>query len=155
MKKYLFTIILRGDKLEVDITWIKNMQFNAKGNYDRGVIIEVPEEGKGGERLGPEPMEIMLMGIGTCTAADVIWIMNKSRIQLEKFELHLNAERATTDPKRFTKIHIEYVLSGKGLKDKLVARAIKLSQEKYCSATSSVAVGGALITASHRITPTE
>lgn len=127
------------------------MKFIANSDSNRGLIVDVPEKGKEQERLGPGPMELMLMGIGACTASDVVWIVRKQRAQLEKLELHLQAERATSDPKRFTKIHIEYVLGGKGLKDKAVARAIQLSQEKYCSATNSVVLGGVTITASHRI----
>ena len=137
--------------MKAEISWIKDMRFIASGDSNRAVVIEVPEEGHEQERLGPGPMELMLMGIGACTASDVVWILRKQRAQLEKLEIHLQAERATSDPKRFTKIHIEYVLGGKGLKDKAVARAIQLSQEKYCSATNSVVLGGVTITASHRI----
>lgn len=127
------------------------MRFVASGDSGRGVIVDVAEEGKEHERIGAGPMELMLIGIGTCTASDIVWIMRKQRVQLSKLELRLQAERAATDPKRFTKIHIEYLLSGKGLTDKTATRAISLSHEKYCSATSSVVLGGATITASHKI----
>lgn len=128
------------------------MRFVANSDSNCGVIVDVPEEGHEGKAVGPTPMELMLIGIGACTASDVVWILSKQRVQLEKLDLHLEAERAPTDPKKFTKIHIEYMLKGQGLTDKAVSRAIQLSQEKYCSATNSVVSGGATITASHRIT---
>jgi len=137
--------------LKAEVEWIKGMRFVANSDSNCGVVFDVPEEGRKDEAIGPTPMEVMLMGIGACTASDVVWILRKQRARLEKLEVHLEAERAATDPKKFTKIHIEYSLKGEGLTDKAVSRAIKLSQEKYCSATNSVVSGGATITASHRI----
>jgi len=144
-------LTLDGGPLKAEITWIKDMRFIASGDSNCGVVVDFPEEGREGERIGPVPMELMLIGIGACTASDVVWILRKQRVQLQKLELHLQAERAPTDPKMFTKIHIEYLVAGKGLKEKAVATAIRLSHEKYCSATNSVVRGGATITASHRI----
>ncbi len=137
--------------MEAQVTWIKDMRFIASGDSGRGIVVDVPDEGKEQERVGAGPMELMLIGIGTCTASDIVWIMRKQRIQLSRFELRLQAERASTDPRKFTKIHIEYLIGGKGLTDKAVTRAISLSHEKYCSATSSVVLGGVTITASHKI----
>jgi putative redox protein len=140
-----------GGLLKADVTWIKDMRFLASSDSKFGIVVDIPEEGHEGERIGPGPMELMLIGVGACTASDVVWILRKQRVQLQRLELHLQAERASTDPKMFTKIHIEYLVAGKGLKEKAVATAIRLSHEKYCSATNSVVRGGATITASHRI----
>jgi len=137
--------------LKAEVTWIKGMRFIANGDSNCGIVVDIPEDGHEGERIGPGPMELMLFGVGACTASDVVWILRKQRIQLQKLEVHLQAERASTDPKKFTKIHIEYVIAGKGLKEKAVATAIRLSHEKYCSATNSVMSGGATVTASHQI----
>ena len=137
--------------MKAEITWLGHMRFIANADSNRGIIAEAPEEGCETETLGPTPMELMLMGIGTCTASDVVWVLKKSRTQFDKLEIRMQAERAPEDPKRFTKIHIDYVLTGKGLKDKVVSRAIRLSQEKYCSAMSSVVLGGVTVTASHTI----
>ncbi len=136
--------------MRAEVTWLKGLRFTAKSDSNHDIVVEAPEEGQE-ETLGPTPMELMLMGIGACTAADVVWILRKQRMQLEKLEVRLEAERAATEPKRFTKINLEYVFDGKGLTDKAVNRAIQLSQEKYCSAVSSVVTGGAVVTATHRI----
>ena len=137
--------------MKADVTWVRDLRFVASGDSKCGIVVDIPEEGHEGQRIGPGPMELMLMGVGACTASDVVWILRKQRAQLEKLELHLQAERASTDPKKFTKIHIEYLVAGKGLKEKAVATAIRLSNEKYCSATNSVVRGGATVTASHVI----
>ena len=137
--------------MKADVKWLSNMRFVASADSNRGIIVEAAEEGRENEVLGPTPMELILMGIGACTASDVVWVLRKARAQLDKLELSMQAERASGDPKRFTKIHIDYVLSGKGLKENVVSRAIRLSQEKYCSAMSSVVLGGVTVTAAHRI----
>lgn len=137
--------------MEAEVKWLKGMNFVAKSDSEHEVVIDVPEEGQKDKSLGPTPMELMLMGVGACTASDVMWILKKQRSNIERLEIRLKAERAAVEPKRFTKIHIEYLLAGKDLTEKSVARAIQLSQEKYCSATSSVVRGGAEITSSYRI----
>lgn len=137
--------------MRAEIRWQKGLSFVASSDSKHKIVTDVPEEGHQGESLGPTPMELILMGVGACTASDVVWILRKQRLKLEKLEIRLEAERASKDPKRFTKIHIDYVLAGEGLTEKAVERAIQLSQEKYCSATSSVTKGGAQITSSYRI----
>jgi putative redox protein len=104
----------------------------------------------GGENLGVRPMEMLLMGMGGCTAVDVIHILKKGRHDVRGCELRLEAERAASDPKVFTQINICYVIKGKGLTDAVVKRAIELSAEKYCSA--SIMLGkSAEISHSHEI----
>ena len=137
--------------MKAEVTWLSDMRFVGSADSNRGIIMEAAEEGREHEVLGPTPMELMLMGIGGCTASDVVWVLRKQRVHFDRLDLHMQAERAQEDPKRFIKIHIEYVITGKDLKEKAVARAIRLSQEKYCSAMSTVVLGGVTITASHRI----
>jgi putative redox protein len=89
----------------------------------------------GGRNLGPRPMEMVLIGTGGCTTYDVILILKKSRQQVTDCVVEIQAERAEEDPKVFTKIHFHFVVTGKELKPEVVERAIKLSAEKYCSAS--------------------
>lgn len=89
----------------------------------------------GGRNLGARPMEMLLMGMGGCTAFDVVHILRKGRHDVRDCELHLEAERSESDPKVFTRIHVHFIVKGKGLSDAAVDRAIHLSAEKYCSAS--------------------
>ena len=89
----------------------------------------------GGNNLAPRPMEMILVGTGGCTAYDVVLILKRSRQDIKGCEAKLVAERAETDPKVFTKINFHFVVTGRGLKPEAVERAIKLSAEKYCSAS--------------------
>ena len=93
----------------------------------------------GGRNLGPRPMELVLMGTGACSAIDVVHILRRARQPLTDCWIELDSERAPEDPKVFTKIHLHYVVVGKGLAQAQVERAIKLSKEKYCSATIMLA----------------
>ncbi len=102
------------------------------------VIMDGPEE-SGGENQGPRPMEMLLIGMGGCTAYDVVTILRKSRQQLEACIVEIDSERAEEPPKVFTKIHLHYKLTGKDLQATKVERAINLSTEKYCSATIMLA----------------
>jgi putative redox protein len=89
----------------------------------------------GGRNLGPRPMEMLLIGTGGCTSFDVVSILKKSRQAISDCYVELSAERAETDPKVFTKIHMHFVVKGNNIKPEVVEKAIKLSAEKYCSAS--------------------
>ena len=93
----------------------------------------------GGRNLAPRPMETVLAGSGGCTAFDVVVILKKSGQDITGCEVKMTAERAQTDPKVFTKIHMHFVVTGRNLKRNLVDHAIRLSREKYCSATAMLA----------------
>ncbi|MDX2219415.1 MAG: OsmC family protein [Burkholderiales bacterium] len=90
----------------------------------------------GGQNLGPRPMELVLMGTGACSAFDVVLILRRGRQDITDCEVELQAERAETDPKVFTHIHLHYVVTGHSLDADRVSRAIQLSSEKYCSASA-------------------
>jgi putative redox protein len=92
-------------------------------------------EDLGGKNQAPRPMEMVLLGTGGCTAYDVVLILKRGRYAIEGCEVKLTADRAETDPKVFTKIHYHYTVTGRNLKREAVERAIKLSAEKYCSAS--------------------
>jgi putative redox protein len=89
----------------------------------------------GGRNLAPRPMELVLAGTGGCTAFDIVLILKRGRHEVSGCEVKLQAERAQTDPKVFTRINMHFVVTGKNLKPEVVERAVKLSAEKYCSAS--------------------
>jgi putative redox protein len=93
----------------------------------------------GGRNLAPRPMEMVLAGTGGCTAFDVVLILKRSRQEVTGCSVSMKAERADTEPKVFTRIHFHYTLRGRGLKPDSVERAIRLSAEKYCSASAMLA----------------
>jgi len=93
----------------------------------------------GGRNLAPRPMELVLAGTGGCTAYDVVLILKRGRHAVSRCEVTLKAERAESDPKVFTSIHFHFVIVGTGLKDDFVERAIRLSHEKFCSASVMLA----------------
>ena len=108
--------------------------FLAESGSGHAVVMDGPPE-SGGRNLGVRPMEMLLMGMGGCASFDVVHILKKGRHEVAGCEAHLEAERADTDPKVFTRIHLHFVVSGKGLTEGVVERAVKLSAEKYCSAS--------------------
>lgn len=120
--------------MECVVRWGEGMSFIAETGSGHIVAMDGAPEG-GGRNLAPRPMEMVLLGTGGCTAYDVVLILKRSRQDITGCEARLQAERADTDPKVFTKINFHFVVTGKGLKPEVVERAIKLSAEKYCSAS--------------------
>ena len=121
--------------MECTVRWTgEGMSFLAETGSNHLVVMDGAPEG-GGRNLAPRPMEIVLAGTGGCTAYDVVVILKKSGQDVRGCEVKLASERAATDPKVFTKIHMHFVLRGRGLKRNLVEHAIRLSHEKYCSAS--------------------
>jgi putative redox protein len=120
--------------MKARVLWVENSKFLGESGSGHGVLMDGSTE-TGGENLGVRPMEMLLMGMGGCTAIDVVHILRKGRHDVKGCELELEAERAETDPKVFTKIRITYTVKGTGLSEAAVKRAIDLSAEKYCSAS--------------------
>jgi putative redox protein len=114
---------------------VEGMTFLAESGTGHAMVLDAAPD-IGGRNLGPRPMELLLMGLGGCTSIDVMLILRRSREQVTDCVVELEAERAPTDPKVFTSIHLRYVVTGRGLDRNKVERAIKLSEEKYCSATA-------------------
>jgi len=114
------------------------MTFVAETGSGHAVVMDGAPEG-GGRNLGPRPMEMVLLGTGGCTAYDVVLILRKSGQDIRGCDVRLVAERADADPKVFTRIHFHFVVRGRALKPNLVERAIKLSHDKYCSASTMLA----------------
>ena len=137
--------------MECKIQWLSGsgMGFVAETGSGHLLTMDGAPDG-GGRNLAPRPMETMLAGAGGCTAYDVVLILKRGRHEITGCELRVEADRAPTDPKVFTRIHMHFVVSGRNLSDAVVARAIALSHEKYCSAT--VMLGKtAEVTTSHEI----
>ncbi len=116
------------------VKWVENVCFMAESESGHAMIMDGSPD-IGGRNMGPRPMEMLLMGAGGCTSVDVVMILKKSRQDVTACEVEVSAERADDHPKVFTKIHMHFTLRGRGVKPELVDRAIKLSAEKYCSAS--------------------
>lgn len=123
--------------MQCTIKWMgadSGMSFIAETGSGHMVTMDGAPEA-GGRNLAPRPMEMLLAGAGGCTAFDIVMILKKGRHQVSGCDVRLEAERAETDPKVFTRIHFHFRVSGKNLKPEAVARAIDLSKDKYCSAS--------------------
>ena len=114
------------------------MVFLAETGSNHLLTMDGAPEG-GGRNLAPRPMELLLAGTGGCTAHDVVLILERSRQDVSGCEVKVSAERATTDPKVFTKIHMHFIVRGRSLKQTLIENAIRLSHDKYCSASIMLA----------------
>jgi putative redox protein len=124
--------------MKAQINWVSDAMFLGEADSGHAVVMDGPPDG-GGRNAGIRPMEMLLIGMGGCTAYDVVSILKKARQTVTSCRLELHAERADDPPKVFTKIHIRYVVSGKNLSVAQVQRAIDLSAEKYCSASVMLA----------------
>jgi putative redox protein len=120
--------------MKARIKWIEGVSFAGQSESGHTVVMDGAPEA-GGKNLGVRPMEMLLLGMGGCTAFDVVHILRKSRQPIADCVAEVEATRADTDPKVFTKIHVHFIVSGKALDPKRVEQAIKLSAEKYCSAS--------------------
>lgn len=121
--------------MKAKITWINGRAFLGESGSGHAVVMDGAPEA-GGRNIGVRPMEMLLLGLGGCTAFDVVMILEKAREKVTGCEISLEGERASEEPKVFTSVKMVFTLRGKGLKPALVERAIKLSEEKYCSATA-------------------
>jgi putative redox protein len=131
--------------MEARIKYLENAAFVGTTGSGHGVVIDGPPD-IGGKNLGMRPMELMLMSVGACSAVDVVHILRKGRHAVADVQVEVKGERADTDPKVFTKIHLHFVVAGQGLTDPVVARAVQLSAEKYCSASIMLGRAGCAIT---------
>jgi len=119
-------------EIKAEVKWVDEMQFVAQAGDGPGVVMH----NRG--RSGPSPMEMVLMGVAGCTAMDVVSIMQKKRANMTGFQINITGARADQHPRIYTKIHIEYLFTGKSIKQTDVEQAIHLSESKYCGATASL-----------------
>jgi putative redox protein len=120
--------------MKARIKWVQDATFLGESGSGHAVVMDGPPE-HGGRNLGVRPMEMLLLGMGGCTAFDVVHILRKSRQPITECVAELDAERAGEDPKIFTRIHVHFIVTGAALDEKRVARAVSLSADKYCSAS--------------------
>lgn len=120
--------------MKARIKWVEGACFIGESGSGHAVVMDGPPD-SGGRDIGIRPMEMLLIGMGGCTAFDVMLILRKARQPVTDCVVEVEAERAEQVPKVFTRIHVHFIVSGSGLSDKQVARAVQLSAEKYCSAS--------------------
>ena len=116
------------------IKWLDHMSFVGESGSGHSIVMDGAPEA-GGRDLGIRPLEMMLLGLGGCTAFDVVSILHKSRQQISDCEVEIEAERAQTIPRVFTQIHLHFIVSGRALDATKVSKAVSLSADKYCSAS--------------------
>ena len=124
--------------MKASIRLVDGMTFVAESGTGHGIVVDGAPD-IGGRDLGPRPMELVLMGTGACSAIDVVHILRRARQAVTGCVVDLDADRASDDPKVFTRIRFKFVVTGRALVPAQVERAVKLSKEKYCSATLMLA----------------
>ncbi|MBL7003183.1 MAG: OsmC family protein [Gammaproteobacteria bacterium] len=120
--------------MKTRVKWLDNMSFVGESGSGHSIVMDGPPEA-GGRNLGVRPMEMLLLGVGGCSAFDVVMILQKARQDIVDCEVEIEAERAETEPKVFTKIHLHFIVKGKNIKESRVEKAVSLSADKYCSAS--------------------
>jgi putative redox protein len=121
--------------MEARVKWLDKLTFTGTTGSGHGVVMDGDRE----NGFGPSPMEMLLLGVGGCSSIDVVHILQKSRENVIDVETDITAERAETDPKVFTKIHLHFKVRGENLNEAKIERAVHLSAEKYCSASIMLA----------------
>ena len=127
--------------MQATVKWVDNAMFLGESGSGHSVVMDGPED-HGGRNMGIRPMEMLLLGVGGCASFDVMSILKKSRQQVVDCRVELTAERAEGVPSPFTKIHLQFIVSGHHLKDKQVEKAVELSATKYCSASMMMDAAG-------------
>ena len=120
--------------MQARVKWVQDATFIGESGSGHAVVMDGPPD-HGGRNLGARPMEMLLLGMGGCTAFDVVHILKKSRQPVTDVVTEIEAERAAEEPRVFTKIHVHFIVTGDGLDEKRVSRAVSLSADKYCSAS--------------------
>jgi putative redox protein len=124
--------------MKARVKWVQDATFLGESGSGHAVVMDGPPD-HGGRNLGVRPMEMLLLGMGGCASFDVVLILSRSHQSITDCVAEIEAKRAEDDPKVFTAIHLHFIVTGKGLKENRVARAVQLSAEKYCSASIMLA----------------
>ncbi len=136
--------------MKATVKWTDGAMFVGESGSGHAVVMDGPED-LGGRNLGPRPMEMLLLGAGGCSIYDVLSMLKKSRQQVVDCRVEMDAERADAVPAVFTRINMHFIVTGVGLKDNHVKRAVELSAEKYCSASIMLGAAGVEMTHSYEI----
>lgn len=137
--------------MKASIRWTGDVRFTGMPDSGHPVAIDGPPE-FGGQNAGVRPMELMLLGIGGCTSFDVVNILRRGRQDVVDCVTDIEAERAESDPKVFTRIHLHFRISGNGIDQRKVERAIALTATKYCSASIMLERAGVEVTHDYEVT---
>ncbi len=136
--------------MKTTVKWMDGAMFVGESGSGHSVVMDGPED-LGGRNLGPRPMEMLLLGTGGCSIYDVLSMLKKSRQRVVDCRVELDADRADAVPAVFTRINLHFVVTGIGLKESHVKRAVELSAEKYCSASIMLGAAGVEMTHSYEI----
>ena len=139
---------MSNQPLSATLNWVQDRQFIGANGSGHHLLVD----GNPDSNTGPTPMELVLLGMGGCTSYDVVHILSKSRQNVTNCVTRLSAERAEDVPTVFTRIHVHFEVSGQGLDEEKVARAVALSADKYCSASIMLTRGGVEVTHDFEIT---
>ena len=131
--------------MKATVKWADGAMFVGEAGSGHSVVMDGPED-LGGRNLGPRPMEMLLLGTGGCSIYDVLGMLKKSRQQVVDCRVEIDADRADAVPAVFTRINLHFVVTGVGLKENQVRRAVELSAEKYCSASIMLGAAGVEMT---------
>lgn len=137
--------------MKATVKWIDDVMFVGESGSGHAIVLDGAPE-SGGRNMGMRPMELMALGVGSCSSFDVITILKKSRQQITSCVAEVSAERVDTTPAVFESIHLHFKIAGKGLSEKQVARAVELSADKYCSASIMLKEAGVKVTHDFEIT---
>lgn len=136
--------------MQARVKWIENAAFVGETGSSHAVVIDGPAD-IGGRNLGARPMELMLLSVGSCSAVDVVHILKKARQPVVDVHVEVEGQRAETEPKVFTDIHLKFIIKGKDMNENQVKRAVELSADKYCSASIMLKRGGVNVTHSYEL----
>ena len=136
--------------MQATVKWVDGAMFVGESGSGHSVVMDGPPD-HGGRNMGVRPMEMLLLGLGGCASFDIVSILKKARQQVDDCRAELEAERAEGVPSPFTKIHIQFIVSGRKLKEAQVKRAVELSAEKYCSASIMLREAGVEMTHGYEI----
>ena len=136
--------------MKATVKWTDGAMFVGESGSGHSVVMDGPED-LGGRNLGPRPMEMLLLGTGGCSVYDVMSMLRKSRQQVVDCRVEMEAERADAVPAIFTRINMHFIVTGVGLKENHVKRAVELSAEKYCSASIMLGAAGVELTHSYEL----
>ncbi len=140
--------------MQATVKWVDGVMFVGESGSGHSVVMDgAPDQG--GRNIGVRPMEMLLLGLGGCASFDVMTILRKGRQQVADCRVELQAERADAVPAVFSKIHLNFVVSGTDLKETQVKRAVELSAEKYCSASIMLEAAGVDISHSYSLESTD
>jgi putative redox protein len=146
----IFALLKARQIMKATIKWVDGVMFLGESGSGHTAVMDGAES-QGGRNMGIRPMEMLLLGLGGCASFDVMSMLKKSRQQVTDCRAEIEAERVDAVPAVFNKIHLRFVVTGVGLKENQVKRAVELSAEKYCSASIMLEAAGVKMSHSHEL----